>query len=411
MKITSFLHALLALWFTTAIALAAQPGDGEIYTVQADDRLSKIAEKYYDDALAFPTIIEATNARAATDSRFTRIDNPDVIKPGQQLWIPGPIVQTSSRSVIEHPVTEIPLTKPLSKKSAEVSSLAWYGDYLILMPQYPDFFVESGDGAVFALHKNEIAAFLSGESTEKLDPIQVPFSAPGIDDLIKGFEGFEAIAFSGDDVFLAIESENKSGMLGYLVKGRIEPDLSMLRVDTSTLVAIEAQAKVNNISDESLLIAGDTVVTIFEANGASITPSPMVHRFGVDLSRQSMIPFPNIEYRITDVTEPDTDNRFWAINYFFPGDEKLRAEVDPIADRFGKGETHLLTDGVERLVEFQYAESGITLTGTPPLQLYLPSDDRRNWEGIVQFGEGFLLATDKHPDTVLAYVEAFSNDE
>jgi Cu-Zn family superoxide dismutase len=63
--------------------------DGQEYVVQADDWLSKIADKFYGDIFAYPTIVEATNARAAEDDSFAVIDNPDIIEIGQKLWIPN----------------------------------------------------------------------------------------------------------------------------------------------------------------------------------------------------------------------------------------------------------------------------------------------------------------------------------
>ena len=42
--------------------------------VQADDWLSKIADKFYGDILAFPAIVEATNAKAAIDDSYTTIE-------------------------------------------------------------------------------------------------------------------------------------------------------------------------------------------------------------------------------------------------------------------------------------------------------------------------------------------------
>lgn len=56
--------------------------------VQADDWLSKLAEKFLGDVLAFPAIAEATNAKAATDSSYATIDNVDIIEPGWKLCIP-----------------------------------------------------------------------------------------------------------------------------------------------------------------------------------------------------------------------------------------------------------------------------------------------------------------------------------
>lgn len=57
--------------------------------VQADDWLSKLAEKFYGDVLAFPAIAEATNAKAAVDDSYAVIDNVDIIEPGWKLCIPS----------------------------------------------------------------------------------------------------------------------------------------------------------------------------------------------------------------------------------------------------------------------------------------------------------------------------------
>lgn len=58
-------------------------------TVQADDWLSKIAEKFYGNPVAFPAIVAATNARATVDDSYARLDNPDVIEPGWKLCVPS----------------------------------------------------------------------------------------------------------------------------------------------------------------------------------------------------------------------------------------------------------------------------------------------------------------------------------
>jgi tungstate transport system substrate-binding protein len=58
-------------------------------TVQADDWLSKIAEKIYGDVSAYPAIAEATNSKNAEDNTFAKIDNVDVIEVGWKLCLPG----------------------------------------------------------------------------------------------------------------------------------------------------------------------------------------------------------------------------------------------------------------------------------------------------------------------------------
>ncbi len=58
------------------------------YMVQADDWLSKIAEKTYGNALAYPIIFEATNSKASTDSSYATLVDPNVIEVGQKLCLP-----------------------------------------------------------------------------------------------------------------------------------------------------------------------------------------------------------------------------------------------------------------------------------------------------------------------------------
>jgi tungstate transport system substrate-binding protein len=75
-------------------ASAAPPLQGMVaceqeVVVQADDWLSKIAEKVYGDVLAYPAIAAATNAKNAEDSSFAKIENVDVIEVGWKLCIPS----------------------------------------------------------------------------------------------------------------------------------------------------------------------------------------------------------------------------------------------------------------------------------------------------------------------------------
>ena len=86
-----FATLILLSGLTTPMVNAAPPlqTDGQEYIVQAGDWLSKIAEKYYNDPLAYSTIVSATNAKAAEDNSFATITNPNVIETGQKLWIPA----------------------------------------------------------------------------------------------------------------------------------------------------------------------------------------------------------------------------------------------------------------------------------------------------------------------------------
>jgi hypothetical protein len=306
---------------------------------------------------------------------------------------------------IEQVVREIPLQGPIANKEAEISGMGWYDDVLILLPQYPSRFGDGPVGKVFAIHKQEILGYLDGKSNQPILPLEISFYDPDISRVVKGFEGYEGIAFNGERVFLTIEAKPNT-MMGYIVSGTISSDLAEIRLDTSKLTAIPPQAGLSNMSDESIMVIDDSIITIYEANGINVNPSPVVHQYFTDLTNSQTINFPNIEYRITDATTINGNGKFWVINYFYTGDSKLKPGDDTITMIHGKGETHLMYDTVERLVELQFRETGITFTETPPIQMQLLDDDNaRNWEALAKLDDrGFLIATDKYPETIFGFV-------
>ncbi|MEM7333012.1 MAG: hypothetical protein AAF490_13065 [Chloroflexota bacterium] len=302
---------------------------------------------------------------------------------------------------LETAVQEISLAGPITDRNAELSGLAWYGDHLILLPQFPDF--SRGTPAIYAIPKTQILAILDGNNNQAIEPIAIPFENNGLGDSIRGFEGYEAIGFLGDTAYVTIEASG-GGMKGFLAQGQIEPDLSQFTIVNPRMTQIEQPVMLGNRSDEALLIVDETVVTFYESNGAAVNEAPIAHLFGPDLSIAGTVSFPHIPFRITDVTELDENGRFWAINYNFPNDRAIQEEDSLIAE-YEEGPTHLNSEGVERLVEFQYSEEGITRLDQPPIQLQLLDEDLRNWEGIVRLDDrGFLLVTDKFPETILAFV-------
>jgi branched-chain amino acid transport system substrate-binding protein len=87
-NITIILSLLLILM--PVAAMAAPPGQaGEDYTVQADDWLSKLADKEYGNPFAWPAIVDATNKARETDDSYAEVTNPDVIEVGWKLRIPS----------------------------------------------------------------------------------------------------------------------------------------------------------------------------------------------------------------------------------------------------------------------------------------------------------------------------------
>ncbi len=306
--------------------------------------------------------------------------------------------------VEEHPVTQIELSGPVASSQAEVSGMAWCGDHLILLPQYPDKFTDDGIGRVFSIPKSVLSAYLSGETSAAIEPDRIVFDTDGLSKELTGFEGFESIAFWQDTVYVTIETHQSGGMMGYLVKGTVSADCTAITLDAGTRQELPPQANLSNMTDETILVYQDQVYTVYEANGVNVNPDPTSYVFSLGLDPLGTAVFPSIEYRVTDATTVADDGTFWAINYFYPGDTKLVPGDDQIALTYGIGLTHQNAEQVERLVEMQITADGVILVETAPIYLELDSEESFNWEGLVRMDDGFLLVTDEYPTTILGYV-------
>ena len=128
MKAVKFLILALAL-FAVMVTMPAQlvlaqeevTCDTDV-VVQADDWLSKIAEKFYGDPLAYPAIAAATNAKAAMDNSYATISNFDVIEPGWKLCVPS---AADAEVTLSEPVQELVSLSDLPKPEISTLSLGF----------------------------------------------------------------------------------------------------------------------------------------------------------------------------------------------------------------------------------------------------------------------------------------------
>ena len=148
MKKIIYLILLLALVLTLApVHVLAQ---GEVITcendvvIQADDWLSKLADKFYGDPLAFQAIAEATNAKAASDSSYNPIANVNVIEPGWKVCVPS----TEDALVILERPTEV-LKSSADLAGVELNAFTMTGPFISgpIKQHAPGFGADTG-GAV-----------------------------------------------------------------------------------------------------------------------------------------------------------------------------------------------------------------------------------------------------------------------
>lgn len=196
-------------------------------------------------------------------------------------------------------------------------------------------------------------------------------------------------------------------MSSYLVGGRISEDTRRLDLDPESILQLQLPAQIRNMSFESLIRVKDKIVAIFEMNGANVNPNPVAVQIDPTTQKTSLIPFPATEYRITDATAIDPDGRFWVLNYYWPGDFGVS---HPAKDILFTKQVNLPSfdkdQVIERIVAFKYSDTRIGHVEGEPIYLVTQGEGSgNNWEGIVRLNDrGFLIVTDKHPKTILAFV-------
>ena len=293
-----------------------------------------------------------------------------------------------------NPIQEIELEGIITNPKQEISGMDWYNDNLFLLP-------ENLGGYLFMVKKNEIQKQLSLKKGS-IKPIKTMFNTPDYSKSIPGFDGFEAIAFYENSIYVTIEADENGEMVGYIAWGNIDPISYEITILEKNIQKISTPIQIDNLSYESIIRHENNLLLLYEANGSSLRKDPYQLLISLNDFSSKKIKGPNIEYRITDATKV-RKNKFWAINYYWPGDKK---NLKPSLDKLSKNKKTNSDQTIERLVEFKIKKNSISLTRKKPINLILEEGNSRNWEAIVRFGEsGFLIATDKYPRMILAYIE------
>ena len=296
---------------------------------------------------------------------------------------------------------EIILEGEASNKKLEMSGLAWYRDNLILMPQYVDL----KSPAFYYVKKSELKNWVRKKEKNSIDPKRIELKMPNFDKMIEGYQGFEALCFHGDKIYLIIESKEDNFMRSFLIMGTINFKKSMIDLSQSKLNEIPIPINLKNIGYESILKHNSNLYLFFEANGADITQNAYALRYSMSLDYKGKVPLQNIEYRLTDVSRADSRGSFWGINFFWPGERSLlKPNKENIMNKLNRGETHQRFDHVEQLLNFKIGKNGISRTELPPIQLEL-NKESRNWEGLVMLDNlGFLMVVDEYPRTIFSFL-------
>ncbi len=311
---------------------------------------------------------------------------------------------TSQPLLEEVEVVLLNIPERIQAASFEYSGLAWFGEDLVLLPQFPQGKDFSREANLFTIAKGDLLQAIENPDLELLIR-DVPIINSDLRKVIKGFEGFESILFVEGEVYLTIESRAGNPMMGYLIRGEVKGELESITLDPESLVELVPFSSAGNATFEAMTYWNGKLYILYEHNSKQGDKLPVAYQYNLDLELEQEIPFPVVDYRITDATVSDSTGKFWVMNYFFPGDTHLAIDQDALILEYGEGETHANNEPVERLVELQVKNEKITRVDQPPVYLQLLDYNiARNWEGIVMLDDlGFLLITDSFPGSVLGF--------
>ncbi len=283
-------------------------------------------------------------------------------------------------------VRPIDLGKEMTGHRLQISGMAWHGEKLVLLTQIPTDF----NSTFNYVNKGEILNYLKDDSS-KINVHKIYLDDRAVCEVLESENEYEAIVFKGDDVYMTIERDWRNEMESWIVKGEINDNDSLV-LDAATLKRIPIPKKIiSEMACETLTIIGDSVYAFYEANGANLNNPAYCFRFDFDLQEVVKIQMDYIEYRITDATRTDGNNKFWVINNFYKGDlDQLDlAEDDLLPATRGSKENE-----VKRLIQLELQDGKIKIADKNTVLL---PPENWNWEALARLDNmGFLISNDTY---------------
>ncbi len=243
-------------------------------TVQADDWLSRIADKFYGDVLAFPAIVEATNAQP---EGYATIEDPNIIEPGWKLCIPsvqyaqsalgavgGELVVTGDPVTLQFASVSVPEDAHTKGMQLFADEVARISDGNITVEVYPGGQLYTQEGEQDALRSGNLDMAYGGPNwVAEFVPYMSMFAAPymftSYDHMSNTFNGP-----IGEQIFDDIAAEIGVRPLGAFYLGTRQINLRDIGRDVTTPADMEG-VKLRMPNSPSWLFMG-------EALGANPTP-------------------------------------------------------------------------------------------------------------------------------------------
>ena len=173
-------------------------------------------------------------------------------------------ISLNSLYATKQPIREILLAGEITNPDNEISGMDWYKEQLYLLP-------ENATDHLFIIPKRQIKEYLLSNNPKAIIPKKVKLISPDYQSLIKGFDGFEAIAFTDNNVILSLEVKTKNNnMTGYIAWGTCNPSTNELYFEKQSLKEVITPVQIKNMAFESIVIYENNAILLYEANGVNL---------------------------------------------------------------------------------------------------------------------------------------------
>ena len=313
----------------------------------------------------------------------------------------------------QNSLINIPLPIKINSVNEEFSGLAWSGNRLYLLPQYGNHkeTLLNGEFSLYSLLADSISRVIDGKDTA-LTQFKV-LSIKNLDKLPDSvklhYQGFEAITFHKNEVFLAIETDDKYDYC-FIIKGVLDEQQSQILIDPTLTIALKRYPYIFNAGFESLTYLPDKhkLMALYEFNA--------MHNGGIGFlidtdfkSKPKAISVPYLPFRITDIQATER-GRIYGINYHWEGDYNVY-----LNNNFSRNQ--------ERAVKKWAPELGDSLKTKSYARIVTKKRwksrswdhvtafevNKTNWEGLALFRNGALVITDANRSKKLKTTFAFIN--
>jgi ABC-type glycerol-3-phosphate transport system substrate-binding protein len=176
-RLLNLLVIISVLAIAAPVVVAAPPAQeaGQDYVVVADDWLSKLADKYLGNPMAYPAIVEYTNQKHAGDDSYAEITDPDLIEVGWKIYIPS--AEEAATLVAEAPPAPAP---------GEKVSLSFWNMPFVTQEVSPEYVLKWEEDAVTALPNATVDNFYGpGKYKDQRDKYLLQAKS-GTPDVIEG---------------------------------------------------------------------------------------------------------------------------------------------------------------------------------------------------------------------------------